>query len=128
MSDRIHTGVYAMQAAGADPALNRFFRKTQLQKLPPPHHPVLPIGQLGQPTIIPARPQKPVLNKGFCGLGGHTLEVDKRGRACGALNVTLVCRLRARGAFYRGLCGRRLSLADGGALERVGERPHVSPS
>jgi hypothetical protein len=60
-----------MQAPGAESNLNRFSRQTSLQELPPSDHPVLLVGQLRQPAVVSARPQKTVMNKGSCGLGGH---------------------------------------------------------
>jgi hypothetical protein len=69
--DRVHPGVQAMQAPGAESDLNSFFRQPPFQHLPPPNHPILQVGQRRQPAVVSARPQKPVLNKGFCGFGGH---------------------------------------------------------
>ena len=41
--------------------------------------PVLPLRQLRERAIVSARPQKPLLYKGFCGLGGHEVSVTGLG-------------------------------------------------
>jgi hypothetical protein len=77
MAYGVHTSVQPMKPSHTHPAIEFFLTPASLQKLPPPHHPVLFVREPRNRPVISARPQKPVFNKGFCGfasmleLGGH---------------------------------------------------------
>ena len=65
----------AMKPPGADSPLDLFLTPPSLQQLAPPHHPMLSPRERRYPAIVSARPQKPGLYAGFCGLGGHSASV-----------------------------------------------------
>jgi hypothetical protein len=79
MSYGVDARVETMQPTGAYPPVDLLLTPPCLQQLRPSHHPMLPPRQLGKATVVSARPQKVVLYKVFCGLGGQTLSVTGLG-------------------------------------------------
>jgi hypothetical protein len=64
MPHRIDTNVQWVQSTGPNPDFDRLLTHPKLQELPPTHNPVLPPGELGKPSVIPASPRQPVLRTG----------------------------------------------------------------
>jgi hypothetical protein len=65
----------AMQAPTSDPLLDRPSTPPGVNQLQPPNHPMLSCSQRRKRPVVIARPQKPSLKDGFCGLGGHAATV-----------------------------------------------------
>jgi hypothetical protein len=71
MPHGIDARMQPVQTSSPNPPIDRFLTKSKPPQLPPPHHTMLPRRQRGNPPIIPASPRKPLLGKGWRGLGGH---------------------------------------------------------
>ena len=56
MADRVHARVQAMEASLPQAPLDRILSKPKRAELPPPHHPVLSLGKLGNATVTRASP------------------------------------------------------------------------
>lgn len=70
MTHRVDPCVESMQPTSTYPPIDLFPAPSRLHQLHPPHHTVLPSRQFRERVIVSTRPQKVVLYKGFCGLGG----------------------------------------------------------
>lgn len=71
MADEVDAGVQPVQPTSADSLLDRSSPKPNFFELAPTDHPVLPLRDLDQASIIIARPRKSIFKMTFRGLGGH---------------------------------------------------------
>jgi hypothetical protein len=75
MTDEVDACVQPMQPPRANSLLDRSSPKPNFFELAPVDHPMLPLGDLDQPSIVIASPRKSISKMTFRGLDGHPANV-----------------------------------------------------
>jgi hypothetical protein len=95
MAQEVDPGMQPMQPPSAHSLFNSPSSKPNLFKLTSADHPVLPLRDLGQSSIVITSPRKSIFKMTFRGLGGHPVTVAGAGSILGRGLCRLSHRMRA---------------------------------